>query len=71
MKPPAITTARQPTPATTPAAVMNAVLKVAVFCGPVLGAMMRTALMTQFWLLAGHLRKKLSDSVKTAVVDGV
>ena len=65
MKPPVITTAKQPRPAKTPAAVIKDVLKFAVFCGPVLGAMMRPALLTPFWPLADHLRKQLSDSFKT------
>lgn len=71
MKPPVITTARQPRPAITPAAVIKDVLKSAVFRGPVLGAMVRPALLTQFWPLADHLRKQLSDSVKPAVFAGV
>ena len=66
MKPPVITTAKQLRPAITPAAVIKDVLKSAVFRGPVLGAMVRPALLTQFWPLADHLRKQLSDSVKPA-----
>ena len=71
MKPPVITTAKQPKAATTPAAVIKDVLKSAVFPGPVLGAMVRPDLLTQFWPLADALRKQLSDSVKPAVFAGV
>ena len=71
MKPPVITTAKQPKAATTPAAVIKDVLKSAVFPGPVLGAMVRPDLLTQFWPLADHLRKQLSDSVKPPVFAGV
>ena len=67
MKPPVITTAKQPRPAITPVAVIKDVLKSAVSRGPVLGAMVRPALLTQFWPLADHLRKQLSDSFKSAV----
>ena len=67
MKPPVITTAKQPRPAITPAAVIKDVLKSAVSRGPVLGAMVRPALLIQFWPLADHLRKQLSDSFKPAV----
>ena len=69
MKPPVITTAKQPRPAITPAAVIKDVLKSAAFRGPVLGAMVRPALLTPFWPLAAHLCKQLSDSVKPAVFD--
>ena len=67
MKPPVITTAKQPRPAITPAAVIQEVLKCT---GPVLGAMIRSAQLTQFWLWEDHLRKELSDSVKSAGVAG-
>ena len=67
MKPPVITTAKQPRPAITPAAVIKDVLKSAVSRGPVLGAMVRPALLIQFWPLADHLRKQLSDSFKPAI----
>ena len=71
MKPPVITTAKQPRPAITPVAVIKDVLKSAVSRGPVLGAMVRPALLTQFWPLADHLRKQLSDSFKPAVSLGI
>ena len=69
MKPPMITTVKQPRPAKTPAAVTKEVLKFAVFWGPALGAMMRAALLIQFWPLADHLYKLLSDSFKPGVFD--
>ena len=71
MKPPVITTPKQPRPAITPAAVIKDVLKSAVFRGLVPGAMVRPALLIQFWPLADHFRKQLSDSVKAAVFAGV